>query len=368
MTRVHRASDLLEPNNLRWFFLAKSWLDDFFLSVRDDTKLLTRLAAALSGWGPDEPQRFSEPLFPERRPLRVPALEGKRIALVASGGSGATASLCGVRRAFEEADLQVVVLSACSGSMLFASLWAAGFDAEQMGRFWLGVKRRDYLDPDHTKLWQAAWRGFSRFGGLMPGDALESTLKRILGDMTLAQTRVPVSAVVWNIDENRVEHLGSDTTPELTLARAARAAVSIPVFFEPVQLGQHLYGDGGIVDIFPIAALRMHQPIDVVFGVNCYLAEDFSSEDITGWRNRRFAILRASGQLRFSGLLQLAREHAAALGERLILLTPVSHNEVRGAHFYDSFIDRRDWPRYMRQGYECTRAKLESIARSGLSA
>jgi NTE family protein len=361
-----RRSDLLEPNNLRLVFSALDYFRDFVVAAREDVRLFSRMARALSPWEAPESENIVERVFPPLRPLRVPALEGKRIALVASGGSGATASLCGIRRAFEEAELEVVTLSACSGSMLFGALWAAGFDAEQMAQFWLRLPARDYLDPDYRALLQAGLHGFRRFGGLIRGDALERTYERCLGPMKLGETKIGLSAVVWNIDQNRVEYLGTRSTPELTVARAVRTAVAIPIFFEPVQLGEHLYGDGGIVDVFPVEPLFADEPLDVVFGVNCYLPENFSGEDVTGWREKSFAILRASGQLRYGVFFELAREHARTLGKRLILLTPVPYSEVRGAQFYDSFLDRRNWQRYMLQGYECTRAKLESIAEHGI--
>src|SRR4051794_18833542 len=54
-------------------------------------------------------------VFPPFKERPIEALAGKRIGLVASGGSGACVSLVGVKRAFEEAGVQPVVISSCSG-------------------------------------------------------------------------------------------------------------------------------------------------------------------------------------------------------------------------------------------------------------
>jgi NTE family protein len=351
--------DLMEPNNLRLIFAAQGWIGDLVRGVKGDATLLAHFARAITSLDAGGPLPESDPVFPAFRPLSVPALDGKRVAVAASGGSGATASMLGVQRAFEEAEIRPVLISACSGSVLFAALWAAGIDAERAARFWFGLKQGDYLDPDWPALRRAARRGFRGFGGLVRGEAIERTFENLLGKMTLGQARIPLSLVVWNVDHNTVEHFGTHTTPDLTIARAVRVAISIPVFVEPVEIGGHLYGDGGVVDVFPTAALATAEPLDRVFGINNYLPPDFRGNDVSGWRDRTWSILHASGQLRFSGLYELAREHAAALGERLVMVTPTDYREVRGSGFYDVFVDRRNWPRFVRQGYDATRTALE---------
>jgi len=359
---VARAADLLEPNNLRPLLAAVDKARDLATDLGDDLSFVRTVVRAL---GPerhaDRPQ-VDGPVFPPARPLPLGALAGKRIAVVASGGSGATAALCGVRRAFEEAGIEPVLISACSGSVLFASLWAAGLSADEMASFWLGMRTGDYIDPDWRGLLRAVPRRLRGFGGLLRGDAIERTYRARLGDARLGDTRIPLAVVVWNIDENRTEFLSSRGTPDLPIARAVRIAVSIPIMVEPVRLGDDWYGDGGIVDIFPTAPLAAEEPIDLVLGINSYLPEAFAGESIEGWFDRTWAIFRASGQLRYSIYLELAREHVRALGDRLVLLHPVPHEEVRGARFYESFLDRRGWPRFMRLGHEHARAALEARA------
>jgi hypothetical protein len=50
--------------------------------------------------------------------------------------------------------------------------------------------------------------------GLLSGDALERSFRALLGDRRVGQTRISFSAVVWNIDRNRVEYIGTWFTPE----------------------------------------------------------------------------------------------------------------------------------------------------------
>jgi NTE family protein len=350
-------TSIVEPNNLRTVFAGLSVARDLVRGLREDGAFVWRVRQALLRLPFERETTLPAEVLPDAQPFHAASLQGKKVAVVASGGSGATASLVGVQRAFEEAGVAPATISACSGAVLFASLWACGLDAATVARFWLTLPRNGYLDPDWRKLLRAGGAAFRGWGGLLSGDALEHSFRAVLGDRRLGETRIPFSAVVWNIDLNRVEYIGTRFTPELPVAVAARVGISIPIFVEPVQIGSHLYGDGGVVDIFPVRPVLEEQP-DVIVGLNCYLPEGFAGEDLSGWRDRTFAILRASEQLRWSGMLALAREQARLAGDRLLLLHPVPYAEVRGAQFYETFLDRSRWPSFMLAGRTAARDAL----------
>jgi NTE family protein len=247
-------TEALEPNNLRSLFGAGGWVADVAKELREDARFAGVVRRGLLPLPFDPAQPHGE-VFPPFRPLSVPALRGKRIGLVASGGSGALASLCGVRRALEEAGLDVVAISACSGANFFASLWAFGFSAQQMADFWLGLRVSDYVDMDWRAFARASLRRFRDFGGMLKGDAIERTFRDRFGDRALGDANIPLWVIAWNIDQNRVAYLGTTTTPDLPLARAVRVAMSIPLFIEPVRIAAPLYGDGGVVSLFPARPL-----------------------------------------------------------------------------------------------------------------
>jgi predicted acylesterase/phospholipase RssA len=351
-----RTLDLLEPNNLRLLFDGYNATRDLALDLREDVSFARTLWRSLIRV-PARPPYV--PVFGKLRPFATPALVGKRTAVVTSGGSGATSAVVGVQRAFEEAGIEPVMISSCSGSVLFASLWACGLSSAEIARFWLELPTRDYIDPNWAALARAPFRRFRGTTGLLRGEAIERAFRQRLGDRTLGETKIPFAAVVWNIDENRVEYLSSHRTPHLPIARVARIAISIPIMVEPVRIGGTWYGDGGIVDIFPTTPLADVEPYDLVIGTNSYLPERFAGTPIGDWYHEPWSILRASGQLRYALYLELAREHVNHLAGRLELLHPVAHDEVRGARFYESFLDRTEWPRYMRAGYTVAREALQ---------
>ena len=351
MSRLVR---LLDPNNLRPVFDALSVGQDGWRAVREDSGFLTALRRTLLPLPTDRDPELDPDPFPPFEPSPVAALRGVKVAVVVSGGSGATCACVGVQRAFEEAGLEPAALSASSGAVLFALLWACGLDSATIARFWLSLRRDDYVDVDWRALVRSAGRAMGGWAGLLRGEALERSIRRLVGDRRLGETRVPFSMPAWNIDRNRVETFGTRATPDLPVAVAARTSIAIPIFVEPVQIGAHVYGDGGIIDIFPVRPVLEVAP-DRVLGLNCYLPVGFEGEDVTGWHQRSVAILRASGQLRWSGMVALAREQALLAGDRLTLLHPVPYEAVRGGKFYETFVDRRRWPEFMNAGREATR-------------
>ena len=349
---------VLEPNNLRLLFGAGNAIADVARELRVDAAFARIVVRAFVPALAHEPYRVvPREIFPPARPFDAPALHGKKVGLVASGGSGALASLCGVHRALEEAGVEVAEISACSGAVLFASLWALGKSADEMARFWLALRTRDYVDPDWRALARGARRRFRGWTGILGGEALEQTFRACFGDLALGDLPIPLSAPVWNVDLNRLEYIGTRETPDMPIARAVRVAVSIPIFVHAVRVGEHLYGDGGVVNVFPTRAIA-DSDVDVAVGVNCYFPPGFAGEDITGWEEQSWSILRASNQLRSCVHLELAREQARLLGSRLLLLEPIPYTEIRGARFYETFLDRSRWLDFMRRGHTFARQAL----------
>ena len=207
--------------------------------------------------------------FPPLRHLPVGDLEGHSLALLATGGSGALASVVGVARALEEAGIRPSMLSLCSGSALFGFPIAAGIPADEVAAFTLGIRPDEYVDVDWGLLASTLPRMGRGFGGVIRGAHIEVLYRRLVGDMTLGEMPIPAYAPIWNIEENRLDFIGPRTHPDLPVARAIHMAVALPLFIEPVRLGDGYWCDGGIVDIFPVRpVLDIEDPPDVALAIN----------------------------------------------------------------------------------------------------
>ncbi|MGD9703549.1 MAG: patatin-like phospholipase family protein [Acidimicrobiia bacterium] len=307
--------------------------------------------------------------FPPPEPYESGLRSDERLALVATGGSGALASVVGVACALEEAGTSPSVISLCSGSALFGFPIGAGIPAADVAAFTLALRPEQYLDVDWRRLLQILPTAGRGFAGIVKGDAIEASYRQLLGDLTLGEMPIPTYAPIWNIEENRVEYVGPRTHPELTVARAVRLAIALPLFISPVELDGYHWCDGGIVDIFPVhPVLDIEQPCDVALAVNGFYPPGFIGEDATGWQDRRGSIFHVASQVRTSQQIELARENLVRLraASDVLMIEPVAYEKVQGIGFYRQFLNVRDWPGFMLAGRQEARRVL--TARRGRRA
>jgi NTE family protein len=276
-----------------------------------------------------------------------------RVGVVASGGSGAMASVIGVAKALQESGTAVSVYAVCSGSALFGFPLGTGMSPDEVAELTASVRPGDFMDVDWRELaglMPTLGRGWN---GIVRGDKLEAFYRAQFGELTLGQMRIPTYAPIWNVEHNRLEFVGPKTYPDLAVAHAIRMAVSMPLLIKPVVHEQLSWCDGGIVDIFPIRPVLDIEPkVDVAVAVNCYYPHEFQGEDATGWDVRPLSILSAASQVRTCQHVQLAREHLARLRREAVtlLVEPVPYWKVAGTGFYQQFLDTREWPQFMRAG------------------
>lgn len=354
-------SSVLDIFRLRQYFdmiaRARQWVD----GIRDDAGLIDDVRRAMVPLPFDRPTARPRQPFPPAASFHSPWADGRRLAVVATGGSGALASVVGVGRALEEAGIAPAVWSLCSGSALFGFPLAAGVPAEEVAEFTLGLNPRDYVDVDWARLATLVPTAARGFAGLMVGERIEESYRRLVGDMTLGQMPVPAYAPIWNVEANRLEFIGPRTYPEMPVARAVHMAVALPLFVAPVSLDGGYWCDGGIVDIFPVRpVLDMEDPVDLALAVNGFYPPGFAGEDATGWQDRRGSILYLASQVRTCQQAELARVNLDRLrrGADTVLIEPVPYEKVKGVGFYRQFLNSGEWPEFMRSGREAARRAL----------
>ncbi|HEY5144970.1 MAG TPA: patatin-like phospholipase family protein [Solirubrobacteraceae bacterium] len=303
-------------------------------------------------------------VLPPFRSRPAKALDGERVAVVATGGGGAAVATVGIARAFEEAGIEPALIVGCSGGAIWGALWAAGLSAQEMADFSLSWRPEDYLDIRWLHLPRFALSALRGFTGLVTGDAIEQLVDERLRSMPVGDTPIPFQSIVYNMDLGRVEYFGTHQTPEVSIGHLIRVAIALPVFVESVPVRDHLYVDGGIIELWPAEPVLEDESFDHVFGLNFMLPAGFRPPDITGWGTSRLGILQASRQLEQGYHLEMARRAQHRLGDRLTLIDPVDAGELRGVRFYDLFIDRSHWPRIIRQGYEAATTALKPFRRA----
>ena len=362
--RSHSALDAaLDIFRVRQYFNVIVRARDVLTAVREDTAFLDTVRRGILPL-PSDRQPAAGPVFGPLRGAGPPPLTG-RVGVVATGGSGALASLVGVAKALQDSGTEVSVYSVCSGSALFGFPLGAGMPPDQVAELTASMRPGDYID--------AGWREIAAlvptlargWCGILRGDKLEAFYRRHLGDLTLARLRTPTYAPIWNVEHNRLDFVGPRTHPDMPVARAIRMAVSLPLFVQPVVQDGLSWCDGGIVDIFPVRpVLDIEAAVDTAVAVNGFYPHEFGGEDITGWNHRPLSIVAAGSQVRTCQQAQLAREHLARLRReaRTLLVEPVPYQKVAGTGFYEQFLDTREWPEFMRAGREAMLAALRQHA------
>lgn len=333
-------------------------------AVREDTAFLAQVRRGLLPLPTDAPAGPLDP-FPDDPQMDMPGMVDRRVAVIGTGGSGALASVVGVARALEVAGVHPVAYGVCSGSALFGVPLAAGMSAREVAAATLSLRPSDYLDPDWKGLITAPWRLGRGWVGLLRGDRLEETYREMLGDVTLGELPTPVFMPVWNIEHNRLEYLGPDTNPDLSAARAVRMAVALPLAIQPNHLDGGWWLDGGVVDILPAEPFVGTDRCDVALVVNGFYPAGFRGDEATGWRENPLSVLTVASQTRSMQHLQLARRSMADLERSVrdvIELTPVPYSTVQGAGLYGQFLDSRQWPEFMADGYVDALAALTDFA------
>ncbi len=356
-------SAALDVFRLRQYFnvitATRAWVD----GVRDDAGLLDDVRRATFTLPGERPRQVERRPFPPSDPFGVEWLEGKRLALMATGGSGALASVVGAARALEEAGVRPAVISLCSGSALFGFPVAAGVPAAEVAEFLLGFVPDDYVDVDWRTLGAVVPTAGRGFAGVIRGERIEATFRRLLGDTTLGELEIPAYAPVWCVEENRLEYIGPRTHPDLSVARAIRMAIALPLFVKPVPLDGRSWCDGGLVDIFPVRpVLELEEPCDAALAINGFYPPEFAGEDATGWQDRRASILYVASQVRTCQQSELARINLCRLRAAMdvLMIEPVPYEKVRGVGFYRQFLNPSEWPTFMRSGRADTRRVLRA--------
>jgi NTE family protein len=247
-------------------------------------------------------------------------------------------------------------------------MWASGMSAHDMAEFSLAWRATDYLDVQWAKAPRFLLSALRGFTGLAKGEAIEHLFDSALLDLRVGDTPIPFASIVYNMDLGEVDFFGSERTPELTIGQLVRVAIALPLFIESVRIDEHLYVDGGIVDVFPCGPFIEDGGFDHVFGLNFMLPPRLEPYDITGWEQRPMGILKGSRQLEQGYHLELARRSQRALGDTLTVIDPVDYSLLRGVSFYDLFIDRRRWPAIMHSGYEAMTRALKPFRRLSRAA
>ena len=159
--------------------------------------------------------------------------------IVLSGGGVRGIAHIGVLRALLEAGLEPRVVAGASCGALVGALYAAGYSPREM----LDI----FLETDPLRVTKVA------FGkpGLIDSAKYVETFARFFPRDSFAALKRPLVVVATDLEsgEGRVFESGS-------VVRAIVASSSVPMVYAPLEIDGRWFGDGGIVDNFPVRLIR----------------------------------------------------------------------------------------------------------------
>lgn len=184
------------------------------------------------------------------------------------GGGVRGTALVGALSVIEEQNITFRGVAGTSAGAIVASLLAAGYSAKEMLNMMLDKSFLDFKDPvsripvfRHLIAWQK--------NGLYKGDEffrwIEEKLIVAAGSRNKSprfkDLSIPLTIIAADIFRKEMIVFSKSNYPDLRVADAVRMSMSIPGFFCPVQFGESLVVDGGIVSNFPVLACQEYQKV-----------------------------------------------------------------------------------------------------------
>ncbi len=162
----------------------------------------------------------------------------KNVALVLGSGGARGLAHIGSIEALEERGYTITSIAGCSMGSIIAGMYAAG-QMKEAKEWFLSVDKQLILRMMDINLLSG--------NSLVKGQRIIQELQKVVPDRPIEELNIPCTIVASDMmnTEEVIFRTGS-------LFDAIRASISIPLFFQPVQMGNRLLIDGGILNPLPL--------------------------------------------------------------------------------------------------------------------
>ncbi|CAN5379921.1 hypothetical protein BH11CYA1_BH11CYA1_22840 [soil metagenome] len=194
-----------------------------------------------------------------------------RIGLALGGGGARGAAHVGVMKVLLEEGIPIDLIAGTSIGSVVGGLYAAGYsvddlaikfdDSELMKNFMtIGLKLRIAIAP---VMFMPRLVGYHPYDGLYRGIKFRNYANKLAGENNeISKLSIPFAAVVTDLVDGNSHRLTSGD-----LGTAMQASTAVPGLRKPVQIGDHLYCDGGLINNLPVNHVR-EMGADFIIAVN----------------------------------------------------------------------------------------------------
>ncbi len=208
--------------------------------------------------------------------------KGKRIGLALGGGGARGLAHIGVLRVLEKESIPIDLVVGTSAGALVGGAYASGLSPDELEK-----KADEYLNSPEFQ--SSAMKGFEAANapetlgltqriqsflknryyvvqamfkpGILSNEEFQATINYFLPDIQIEETQIPFRAVATDLvsGEQIIFSKGS-------LRQAVGASCAVPGAIEPLEEGERLLSDGGIISLIPSSVAR-EEGADVVIAV-----------------------------------------------------------------------------------------------------
>jgi NTE family protein len=183
----------------------------------------------------------------------------RKVGLALSGGGVRGLAHIGVLKVLDEAGIPIYAVAGTSAGGLIGALYAAGVSPQQMTEEALRMASpRRLLSFVNRTL---------PLRGILSAQKVTEYLENFLDDLTFDQLRIPLAVVAVDLNSGQKVVLN-----EGRVVDAVRATTALPGLFSPVQRGEQLLVDGGLLDNLPAGVVRR-------MGAERVVAVDISTDE-----------------------------------------------------------------------------------------
>jgi len=176
-----------------------------------------------------------------------------KIGLALGCGTSRGLAHIGVIKVLERENINIDCIAGSSMGAIVGGAYASGKTSDEMEKI--------ALDFPLKKIMRIANPSFS-MSGLFGGNSMERIMKKIVGDITFSDLKIPLSVVCSDICTGEEVIIR-----EGLLRKAMRASASFPGLFVPVKYNNRFLVDGGLVNLVPANIVR-NMGADIVIAVN----------------------------------------------------------------------------------------------------
>ena len=180
------------------------------------------------------------------------SLNNKTISLILGSGGARGLAHIGIIHELEQHGYQIKSISGCSMGALIGGIYAIG-KLDEFEEWIRALSTQDIFSLLDLSLQK---------GGLIKGDKIIETLRKLVGETLIENLPIPFTAVAADVRAEKEVWINKGP-----LFDAIRASISLPLFFTPFNHNGVLLVDGGVLNPVPIAP-AFNEHTDLKIAVN----------------------------------------------------------------------------------------------------